>query len=156
MKRQLLYHKRSRSDFAGVVSPSISLLSKHHPFEKAVGFDLHSLLWMDLFSCKTNWNYMNQLKLFSVRCRFRFKLAIVSVKWVSLKMLTSSSNCNWEFGKCFYKTTLGQGLISFWVSSHFFFFLTTKMTSGSPLSPSFESSLSTSRRFLVICPVFYL
>ena len=37
------------------------------------------------FSCKTNWNYMNQLKLLSVRCRFRFKLAIVSVKWMSLK-----------------------------------------------------------------------
>ena len=67
------------------MSPSISLLSNHHPFERAVGFDLHSLLWNDLFSCKTNWNYMNQLKLLSVRCRFRFKLAIVSVKWMSLK-----------------------------------------------------------------------
>ena len=55
MTRQLLYHKRSRSDFAGFVSPSISLLLNLHPYERAVGFDLHSLLWMDLiyFPCNS-------------------------------------------------------------------------------------------------------
>ena len=33
VEEQLLYHKRSWSDFAGFMSPSISLLSNHHPSE---------------------------------------------------------------------------------------------------------------------------
>ena len=103
---------------------------------RAVGLDLHSLLWNDLFSCKTNWNYMNQLKLLSVRCRFRFKLAIVSVKWMSLKcwLHFQTAIVNLESAS----TKLLSAKAWFRSGVQVTFVPSTKMTSGSPLLSSFK------------------
>ena len=96
------------------------------------------------------WNYKELVKLLSVRFRFHLDLQL----WIceTKVRLTSFLNCNWEFGKCFYKTTLSKGLFRFGLQ------VTStsiaKMTSGFPLSSSFKLSRSTFKRLLVTAQHF--
>ena len=100
-----------------------------------------------IFLCKTIWTYKEFVKTTFGGVPISFKLAIMSVKWMSLKCWLHFQIAIENIWKMLLQNYSQYNLISSWfqVTSA----LTIETTSGFPLSPSFASSLSTFKRFLV-------
>ena len=101
---------------------------------------------MICFSCKTIWNYMNQLNYFRWGADFALNLQL----WVWNEChwcVDFISNCNCVLGSASTKLLSAKAWFRFGFQVTFMLF--TKMTSGFPLSSPFKFSRSTFKRLPV-------